>query len=57
MAHLMLLHMGTETKLINKVDDFTKVITTLYFVFQFAEYFPDFIFQRIGRFRIGPEFF
>lgn len=43
----MFFTMCPEPELINEVYYFTKIITTLDPVFKFAEYLPDFVFNRI----------
>ena len=50
----MLFFMGAEAKFINKIYNFTKIMSTLDFVFEFAEYFTDFIFNGVGA--IGRDF-
>jgi len=57
MAHFVLFLMSSETKFINKVYHFTEIVTALYFVFQFAEYLTDFVFNGICIFGIGFDFF
>ena len=49
----MFLGMGSKTKLVNQIDNFTEIITTLNFVFKLGKDLPYFIFNGISAFGIG----
>src|SRR5690242_16963132 len=47
----MFLCMRAKFQLVNKIDYFTKVVTAVYFIFEFAEYFTNLILnssRRVG---------
>src|SRR5450759_4449983 len=47
--------MGAKPEFINTIQNLPKIISALYPVFKFAEYFTNFVFNRISTYCIGFE--
>lgn len=56
-AHFVLFYVGAEAQLVDSIDDFPQVVAALDAVFELAENFTNFVFDGIGAFGLGFEFF